>query len=184
MHVHRCGECRGQRCDGGGGCEGVREGWLARRKVLAMLREMFARFVRRRGAGLGAAGLGGAGGVSGGTRAAAGGKRFFFKLDADAVVLPHALLSVASELDELLGPRERYLLGMAACRVSSAPLCHAAGGAGYGLSRAAVRALHEYSRRGFPPFGDEVAFLTLTRTRTRNRTRTRTRTLTLTLTLT
>ena len=146
VHVHRCAECRGQRCDGGGGCEGVREGWLARRKVLAMLREMFARFVRRRGAGLGAAGLGGAGGVSGGTRAAAGGKRFFFKLDADAVVLPHALLSVASELDELLGPRERYLLGMAACRVSSAPLCHAAGGAGYGLSRAAVRALHEYSR--------------------------------------
>ena len=143
VHVHRCAECRGQRCDGGGGCEGVREGWLARRKVLAMLREMFARFVRRRGAGLGAAGLGGAGGV---TRAAAGGKRFFFKLDADAVVLPHALLSVASELDELLGPRERYLLGMAACRVSSAPLCHAAGGAGYGLSRAAVRALHEYSR--------------------------------------
>lgn len=159
VHVHRCGQCRGQRCDGGGGCEGVREGWLARRKVLEMLREMFSRFVRRRGAGLGGASLGGVGGVGGGTRAAGGGKRFFFKLDADAVVLPHSLLSIASELDELLGPRQRYLLGMAACRVTSSPLCHAAGGAGYGLSRASLRALHEYSRRGFPPFGDEDAFL-------------------------
>ena len=49
---------------------------------------------------------------------------------------------------------------MAACRVESFPLCHAAGGAGYGLSRAALRALHGYARRGFPPYGDEEAFLT------------------------
>ena len=120
MHVHRCGQCRGQRCDGGSDCEGVREGWLARRKVLEMLREMFARFVLRRGASLGGARPShDAVRASGGTRAAGGGKRFFFKLDADAVVLPHALLSIASELDELLGPRQRYLLGMAACRVTN-----------------------------------------------------------------
>ena len=56
-------------------------------------------------------------------------------------------------------PTTRYLLGMAACRVASSPLCHAAGGAGYGLSRASLRALHGYARRGFPPFGDEDAFL-------------------------
>ena len=184
VHVHRCAECRGVRCDrasrADGVCEGgVREGWLARRKVLEMLREMFERFVRRRrrrgatgdavngssGAGAGAGGGGGGGGgassasAGGGGGAGGGGKRFFLKLDADAVVLPHTLLPLARELHGLLGPTERWLLGMAACRVTSFALCHAAGGAGYALSRAALRTLHGYARRGFPPYGGVEKFL-------------------------
>ena len=205
VHVHRCVECRGVRCDrssrADGRCKGVREGWLARRKVLEMLREMFARFVVRRrrrsatgdvvngsegvsagggaadgggggGAGSGSAGSGGGAGSgdgassgggagSGGSGSAGAGlaKHFFFKLDADAVVVPHTLLPLARELHSLLGPAERWLVGMAACRVTSFALCHAAGGAGYALSRAALRTLHTYARRGYPPYGGADEFL-------------------------
>ena len=42
---------------------------------------------------------------------------------------------------------QAYLFGMAACRVPDFPLCHAAGGAGYGLSLHALIALQRYMAR-------------------------------------
>ena len=49
-----------------------------------------------------------------------------------------------------LGVEQPYILGLAACRSKGvlASLCHAAGGAGYALSRAAAAALHRFHDRG------------------------------------
>ena len=86
-------------------------------------------------------------------------RRFFVKVDPDTVVLPHNLLAFAGELHDTLGPAQPFLFGMAACRVPSFNLCHAAGGAGYGLSRRALAALDSFVRDGYPPYGDAEAFL-------------------------
>ena len=130
VHVYRCQDCRAQRCQAavsGGGCTGVREGWLARRKVLHLFVAMARRF------GVGSSGGGGSGGVRGrdGDDVAAddvdgsGGssghgrlapvsfsnssrpspppKQVFLKLDPDTVPVPHQLLRLLGELDGLVG---------------------------------------------------------------------------------
>eukprot|EP00966_Prymnesium_polylepis_P162722 3760812-Prymnesium_polylepis.1 len=45
---------------------------------------------------------------------------------------------------------------MAACRVPSFPLCHAAGGAGYVMSRNAIGALRRYVASQYPAFLERV----------------------------
>ena len=69
------------------------------------------------------------------------------------------MLAFAGELHDTLGPAQPFLFGMAACRVPSFNLCHAAGGAGYGLSRRALSTLDSFVRDGYPPYGDAEAFL-------------------------
>ena len=141
--VHRCALCRGLACGGAGErdgtCPGLREGWLARSKVLDLFVELARRY------------------VANATMRPA--RRFFVKVDPDTVVLPHNLLAFAGELHDTLGPAQPFLFGMAACRVPSFNLCHAAGGAGYGLSRRALAALDSFVRDGYPPYGDAEAFL-------------------------
>ena len=170
VHVYRCADCRGQRCanaaDGRSnrdGCSGVREGWLARRKVL----HLFVAMARRFGA---APNISRGSGNSGGGRASADGsaaadgvgmgmaapKRFFVKVDPDTVPLPHNIMRLLAELSVTLGDAQPYLFGMAACRVASFPLCHAAGGAGYGLSRAALTELTSYVHGSYPSFLSRV----------------------------
>ena len=78
-------------------------------------------------------------------------KLYFAKVDADSLPIPHHLLRLLGELHAALGAAQPWLLGSAACRGKSASgsaqtfsrsaTCHAAGGAGYALSRAAARAL-------------------------------------------
>ena len=131
VHVYRCQDCRAQRCQAavsGGGCTGVREGWLARRKVLHLFVAMARRF------GVGSSGGGGSGGVrgrdgddvvaaddvdgSGGSsghgrlapvsfsnssRPSPPPKQVFLKLDPDTVPVPHQLLRLLGELDGLVG---------------------------------------------------------------------------------
>ena len=130
VHVYRCADCRSEKCESGGGadCAGVREGWLARRKVLHLFVAMARRF-------------------SGDAT-----KSYFLKVDPDTVPLPHNLLRLLIELRTSLGAEQPYYFGMAACRVTSFPLCHASGGAGYGLSRAAVHALQKYLETAYPAF--------------------------------
>jgi hypothetical protein len=155
--VYRCAECRGQPCAAGAhgkrseGCAGVREGWLARRKVLHLFVAMARRFgaleprvpLRAHTSDPAAPTLGAA-------------KHAFLKLDPDTVPLPHHLLSLLGELRGTLGDGQPYYFGMAACRVASFPLCHASGGAGYGLSRAAVAQLAAYLTRQYPSFLERV----------------------------
>ena len=114
VHVHRCPRCRGS------------EGWLARTKVLELFREAERRWPS---------------------------KLYFAKFDADSLPIPHHLLRLLDEMHAALGAAQPWLLGSAACRGKSASgsaqtfsrsaTCHAAGGAGYVLSRAAARALGE-----------------------------------------
>lgn len=135
VHVVRCAECRGQRCAAGEGeCAGVREGWLARRKVLHLFAAMARQFV-----------------LDGG-----GAKHFFLKVDPDTVLVPHNVLHLLAELRSTLGESQPYLFGMAACRVASFPLCHAAGGAGYGLSAPALRQLTQYLHAEYPRFLERI----------------------------
>jgi len=91
-------------------------------------------------------------GPGGGTNApleSVGTKELFIKVDADTVPVPHNLLRLLSELHATLGPAQPYLFGMAACRVRAFALCHAAGGAGYGMSRAALTELDAYSSANY-----------------------------------
>ena len=148
VHVYRCAECRGHRCDaaaraagGATRCIGVRDGWLARRKILHLFATMARDF------GVSAFPPGAALGKHSGAA-----KRFFIKMDADTVPVPHNLLRLVSELHATLGDEQPYLFGMAACRVVSFPLCHAAGGAGYGLSAAALSVLQSYLSQHYPTF--------------------------------
>jgi hypothetical protein len=173
VHVYRCAECRGQPCPArargqraGSGCTGVRDGWLARRKVLHLFVAMAGLF------GVGSAGgAGGAGGRSGvalvdglASRASAATpqgsqsprKEFFLKVDPDTAPVPHNVLRLLDELRSLLGQRQPFLFGMAACRVASFPLCHAAGGAGYGLSRPALAQLVRFLNVEYPRFLERV----------------------------
>ena len=57
-------------------------------------------------------------------------KRFFLKVDPDAIILPHLLLRLPSDSSfiRVLAPSTPYLVRMTACRVESFHLCHAAGG--------------------------------------------------------
>ena len=157
VHVLRCAECRGQRCDapstagGAAGCDGVREGWLARRKVLHLFVAMARLYgVPRRRANEVAAARGGS------VEPSPSAKHFFLKLDPDTVPVPHHMLSLLTELHLTLGPTQPYLFGMAACRVASFPLCHASGGAGYGLSRGALSELTKYVASSYPDFLQRV----------------------------
>ena len=61
-----------------------------------------------------------------------------------------------AELHTTLGAGQPYYFGMAACRVASFPLCHADGGAGYGLSRAALAQLAAYLPSAYPRFLERV----------------------------
>ena len=134
-----CAEACGGAGERDGTCPGLREGWLARSKVLDLFVDLARRYVAHA------------------TMRPA--RRFFVKVDPDTVVLPHNLLAFAGELHDTLGPAQPFLFGMAACRVPSFNLCHAAGGAGYGLSRRALAALDSFVRDGYPPYGDAAAFL-------------------------
>ena len=152
VHVYRCAECRGQRCATGGGrhdgaCAGFHEGWLARRKIL----HLFIAMARRFGVA-GGDGAGGDGSSDGGNGGSSNAKHFFLKVDPDTVPVPHNLLRLLVELHRTLGPRQPYFFGMAACRVATFPLCHAAGGAGYGLSRHAVGEFATYMAAEYPRF--------------------------------
>jgi hypothetical protein len=156
VHVHRCAECRSAKCSArkakAEGCEGVREGWLARRKVLHMFAAMESLFVTR-------ADGGGADAAAGSVRSAPLGgapKLFFVKVDPDTVPVPHNLHRLLTELVETLGSRQPVYFGMAACRVKSFGLCHGAGGAGYGLSRAALVELAAFVRAEYPGFLERV----------------------------
>ena len=163
VHVVRCAECRAAKCTAAergaraDGCVGVREGWLARRKVLHLFVAMADLFLApatdRGGAWKSKGGVGGAarGGVA---------KRVFFKVDADTVPVPHNLLRLLDELDRGLGGRQPYYFGMAACRVRSFGLCHGAGGAGYGLSASALSELSRYVATAYPAFLERVDKLT------------------------
>ena len=138
VHVHRCTDCRAMHCSSleaaapNSSCSGVREGWLARRKVLHLLVAMGQRY------------------------ATPSPKHAFLKLDPDTLPLPHNLMRLLSELHTALGSAQPYLFGMAACRVPSFPLCHASGGAGYGLSRPALDALRKYVGAHYPRFLERV----------------------------
>ncbi|KAL1524926.1 hypothetical protein AB1Y20_019803 [Prymnesium parvum] len=116
----------------------VREGWKARSKVMYLFLEVGRMFG------------GGAGG-----RAA---KRYLLKVDADATLHPHHLLSFLRRYDEVVGSSEPSLFGMAACRSKKAEreLCHAGGGAAYGLTFPAVATLAEYMRKAYPRFLKEA----------------------------
>ena len=84
-------------------------------------------------------------------------KLYFAKFDADSLPIPHHLLRLLDEMHAALGAAQPWLLDSAACRGKSASgsaqtfsrsaTCHAAGGAGYVLSRAPARALGEAARR-------------------------------------
>jgi len=113
-------------------CSGFREGWLARRKVLHLLVAMFERYPPRTN------------------------KRFFFKVDPDTLIVPANLLLLLTELQAILGSVQPYLFGMAACRVHSFALCHAAGGAGYGMTRSAMNAIYKYVSLNYPSFLERV----------------------------
>lgn len=149
VHVFRCAECRGAKCTGTaaadsagagtGGCAGVREGWLARRKVLHMFVAMARLFSVVPSPTSGSH-------LDGGAPR----KEIFIKVDPDTVPVPHNLLRLLGELDATLGRSQPYYFGMAACRVASFALCHAAGGAGYGLSRSAVGMLDGYLAAEYP----------------------------------
>ena len=131
VHVYRCRDCRAQRCSSGiasssadssssaaRGCAGVREGWLARRKVL----HLFVAMGRRFGALTGGDGDGDEGGSSAiASTTGAVAKRFFLKIDPDTVPVPHNTMRLLVELDAVLGPRQPSLFGMAACRVGTSP---------------------------------------------------------------
>ena len=82
------------------------------------------------------------------------------KVDPARQVLPHnRCFAFAGELHDTLGPAQPFLFGMAACRVPSFNLCHAAGGAGYGASRRALARLDSFVRDGYTLYGDAEAFL-------------------------
>ena len=150
VHVYRCAECRGAVCPAGAAmgdgaeradaCAGVREGWLARRKIL----HLFAAMHRRFGPPVPSSSF------ASGTDPASDGKQLFLKVDPDTVPVPHNLLRLLVELDQTLGRTQPFYFGMAACRVASFPLCHAAGGAGYGISRAALSVLNGYVTSEYP----------------------------------
>jgi hypothetical protein len=142
FHVHRCNDCRSRRCISGTAsrdCDGVREGWLARRKVLHLFVAMARSFGHAHPHH----------NIANGERVQ---KLFFFKLDPDTVLVPHNVLRLLDQLHATIGPAQPYLFGMAACRVDAFPLCHAAGGAGYGLSRAAVAQLELFVAARYPAF--------------------------------
>ena len=155
VHVYRCHECRGQRCpassSGGPACAGIREGWLARRKLLhlwvAIARAFDAQWT---GAAASVVGDGD------GDERSQSRKHFFVKVDPDTVPVPHHFVRLLAELRLTLGDQQAYLFGMAACRVPSFPLCHAAGGAGYGLSRGALRKLTRYIDHEYPAYLQRV----------------------------
>lgn len=169
VHVYRCAECRGQPCPthargrtATSRCRGVREGWLARRKVLHLFAAMAELF------GVGAADTRASGGGDDGSdtarhvrgvvqaSAAMAQKQFFLKVDPDTVPVPHNILRLLDEMQFLLSNKQSYLFGMAACRVASFPLCHAAGGAGYGLSRSALVQLMRFLEVQYPHFLERV----------------------------
>ena len=117
--VDRSGAAGGGAID----CTGVREGWMARSKVLFMLSWMYATF-----------------GAS---------KRWLFKLDADTLIHPFHLHPLLASLSFLPDTSEPILLGLASCRSERQPeLCHPAGGAGYALSSSAARLIHAMVHRG------------------------------------
>ena len=128
VHVHRCDVCCGKRSSVAAASTCVVEGWLCRSKVLSMFGAMAERWAQN--------------------------KSFFFKLDADSSLAPHNLLALLHELHEAVGTSQSYVVGLAACRSKGplASLCHAAGGAGYGLSRGALLALRSYHAREYPAF--------------------------------
>ena len=137
VYVYRCAECRGKRrsCSNSAEsstCKGVGEGWLARRKVLHLFLAIHRRF---------------------GANPA---KQYFLKLDPDTVPVPHNVLRLLTELRGIFGEEQPTYFGMAACRVASFALCHGAGGAMYGLSRAALGLLAKYITRQYPDFLDRV----------------------------
>ena len=160
--VYRCAGCRGLRCVGAGGmkaaCTGVKEGWLARRKVCKevgpqarppcspyracpphppQVLHLLVAMARRYAAT-----------SSDGYRR----KQLFIKVDPDTLPLPTNMLKLLVELHTYLGFGQPFFFGMAACRVTSFALCHAAGGAGYGLSWPALVALETYVMAQYPSF--------------------------------
>lgn len=143
VHVYRCSDCRSQRCSRRD-CVGVREGWLARRKVLHLIVAIGRDFGFLHEPNTNAARPSAA--------RAAPRKHFVLKLDPDTVLVPPHALTLLHELQLILGVDQPYLFGMAACRVASFALCHAAGGAGYGMSRGAVAAIDAFVRREYPDF--------------------------------
>lgn len=162
VHVYRCADCRGQRCNSQdvdqtkvGHCTGVREGWLARRKVLHLFVAMAQLFVIGGGGSSSMSRTSSTSSDSRG-RSVSFDKHFFVKLDADTVLVPHNLRRLLVELRSTLGDEQPYFFGMAACRVASFPLCHAAGGAGYGLSREALVKLTLFLKDEYPGFLERV----------------------------
>ena len=109
-------------------CVGVREGWMARSKVLWMLSHMSAAF---------------------GPPHTFGAKRWFFKLDCDTLLHPFHLAPLLHSLRFLADASEPMLVGLASCRSERVPdLCHPAGGAGYMLSAAAASRLRTFVHHG------------------------------------
>lgn len=106
-------------------------------------------------------------------------KRYFLKVDADATLFPHHLLRFLRRFEEVarpssshrsaclctrrisqvVGSGEAAMFGMAACRPKKhrePTLCHAGGGAAYGLTLPAINALQSYVDRAYPDFLKEV----------------------------
>ena len=74
---------------------------------------------------------------------------FHFKIDADTLLHPHFLRPLLTSLAPLARAPNDLYLGLASCRSPNLPsLCHAAGGAGYALNRAAVATLARFVRAG------------------------------------